>query len=144
MKMKKSQWGPLTLAVDATTTRDWNNQRARECTCESCTFFAEQMLVHEELLSLLQPLGIDLSNPSHLSEFETDNEELRHFIVSYHVNGSLVEGVFSDEDEWSDASTFSGNTFTLGCAKNMEFIPEGAPECVLQIDVEVIIPVRSK
>lgn len=114
-------------------------QGVEQCDCLECMYFAEAARTWPaDVQAFFAQLGIDATQPSHLSVF-SDGDELL-YIGSYHVIGTLVEGEPSTLQSWNGSNTLQLQFLTLGFSQELSFVPAPFQKPVLQLNFEARIP----
>lgn len=65
---------------------------------------------------------------------------IRKCIGSYHLVGKLLKGELSTLSTWNDTNTSEIKHFIFGFSNELQFVPEGFSNPVLQLDFEADIP----
>lgn len=129
------------LEVDIDKTREFYNKCIDVCGCLDCNNFVEACKhLDTYVAKLFSDLGINPAIPAHLSQFPTEETMTRLYIGNYHLVGKVLEGELSTSSNWNETNTFEIKNFIFGFSVGLEFVPEGFPDPVLQLDFEAEIP----
>ena len=88
-------WGDFEVEIDEEATRAWYEKSEEwDCTCGHCRNFmllAGERQLPEDMLDLLDKLGIPPEKASYVCELYDKDEKL-HYQVNYRVAGRMIEG----------------------------------------------------
>ncbi|MCZ2258441.1 hypothetical protein [Sporosarcina sp. G11-34] len=62
------------------------------------------------------------------------------YIGNYHLVGRVLTGELCTMSNWNDTNTVQIKNFTFGFSKELELVPNGFQNPVLQLDFEAHIP----
>ena len=128
------------IEVDVEKTKKLYKNEREDCSCLYCNNYREaSQHLDNCVFDVFNKLGIDPSKPSHLSEFPYE-EQFRLYIGSYHIVGRLLKGELSTMSNSNATNTFQIKDFNFGFSIDLQFVPIGFPNPVLQLDFEAKIP----
>lgn len=129
------------LEVDVEKTREFFNEGTEVCNCLYCNNFVEACKqLDTSVASIFNRIGINPAIPGHLSDYPTMDDGIRKYIGNYHIVGRLLEGELCSTSNWNDTNTVQIKNFTLRLSKDLEFVPKGFPNPVLQLEFDANIP----
>lgn len=129
------------LEVDIDKTREFYNKGINVCSCLDCkNFVVACKHLNPSIANLFNELGINPAMPAHLSQFPTEDTLEKLYIGIYHLIGKVLEGELSTSSNWNETNTIEIKNFIIGFSDDLEFVPGGFPNPVLQIDFEAKIP----
>jgi hypothetical protein len=129
------------LEVDIDETREFYNKGIEVCSCLYCNNFEEACKhLDSSVATVFRRLGINPAKPGHLSDYPTMEDGIRNYIGSYHLVGRVLEGELCIMSNWKDTKTVQIKNFTVGFSEDLEFVPKGFTNPVLQLDFEASIP----
>lgn len=123
--MNKVRFDKWLLEADPVATRKASGNAGPPCRCLYCRNFRQAVAGN----SFFEELGIDPALPALLSDFPTEDPEMRLYIGHYEITGRLLEG--PEATEWEEAATSAAWDFTIGFLR---------AENGLQLEFETVLP----
>jgi len=133
--------GKWLIETDIEKTREFYKKDITVCTCLYCKNYVEACkYLKTSVLDVFTKLGINPTKPAHLSEFPTEEAGTRLYLGHYHLVGRVLEGELCTDTNFNEKNTIEVDNFTVGFSEDLEFVPEGFPNPVLQLSFEANIP----
>lgn len=139
--LQKIKIGIWSLEVDIEKTSDFYRQYHDKCDCSFCNNYAEACKdLDKEVKKFFHTLGIDAAKPWNLSDFVTENKGVFEYIGSYYLTGRMLVGELVSTSNWQESNTFNIKNFTFAFSEDLEFVPEGLDNPILQLDAVSFMP----
>jgi hypothetical protein len=142
---QKLNAGIWTLEIDIERTTEFYLQYQDKCECSYCLNYEKAChYIDEDVKNFFHSLGINLKKPWHLSDFATDNEDVLEYIASYYLVGRMLKGEFASTSNWQKSNTYQLQNFTFAFIEDIEFVPDGLSQPILQLDAVAYMPWKQE
>ncbi|AJD89590.1 hypothetical protein JMA_02730 [Jeotgalibacillus malaysiensis] len=139
--MNEIQLKNWSIALDLAQTKTFYRKQTHWCSCLDCENYREATkYIDSSIAKIFTALGIDLSKPSHLSEFGEMEDGTHLYMGCYHLTGQLTAGPHCSDEDWHDGNTVKVQNFTFGFSTEVTFAHEDLSEPVLQLNFEAQVP----
>ncbi|MGE7771401.1 hypothetical protein ACQKMK_12775 [Viridibacillus arvi] len=142
--MQQIRIGKWLLEVDIDRTREFYNKDIEICNCLYCKNYVEASgYLKTSVSDVFNNFGIHPAKPAQLSEFPTEEAGTRLYVGDYHLVGRVLEGELCTSSNFKEMNTIEIENFVFGFSddsEDLEFVPEGFPAPVLQINFSANIP----
>ncbi|WHY69617.1 hypothetical protein [Neobacillus sp. SuZ13] len=129
------------IEADIDKTREFYSKDIPVCNCLYCKNYVEACKKLRLSVSIVfTKLGINPAKPAHLSEFPAEEARTRLYLGHYHLVGRVLQGELCTDTNFNEKNTIEIDNFTVGFSDNLEFVPEGFPNHVLQLSFDASIP----
>jgi hypothetical protein len=133
--------GKWLIEADIDKTREFYNKDISVCNCLYCKNYVEAC---KNLMTsgsdVFTKLGINPAKPAHLSEFPSEEARTRLYLGHYHLVGRVLEGELCTDTTFNEKNTIEIDNFTVGFSEDLEFVPVGFSNPVLQLSFDAKIP----
>ncbi|WP_088011329.1 hypothetical protein [Gottfriedia acidiceleris] len=133
--------GKWLIEVDIDRTREFYNKDMEVCNCLYCKNYLEAIMYFKTTVTdIFEKLGINPIKPAHLSQLPTEVKARRLYLGNYFFVGRVLEGELCTNSNFNKMNTIEIENFIFGFSEELEFLPEGLPNPILQISFEANIP----
>jgi hypothetical protein len=110
------------------------------CGCLYCLNFYQAMESLSEVeFQIFNRLGVNPSKCNHVSHFEPEENGLHLYIGCYHIVGIISPECITEAIGTDEVIEIS-NTLKISFSNDLEFVPDGFTNPVLQLDFEIEVP----
>ncbi|PGM56932.1 hypothetical protein [Bacillus sp. AFS053548] len=132
--LQKIRLGKWLIEVDIDRTREFFNKEMEVCNCLYCkNYLVATEYFKPTVNDIFEKFGINLVKPAHLSVFPTEIKTRRLYLGNYYFVGRVLEGELCSNSNFNKMNTIEIENFIFGFSEELEFLPEGLPDPVLQI-----------
>lgn len=137
-KVRLNEW---VIEIDVEKTREQYQKTWDLCDCLYCLNFYEAMKQRSEIeYSFFNKLGINPSRSVHMSHFDPDSKDNKHFYIGcYHIVGKISEETPAKVIKTAQVINVSDD-ISVWFTKQLEFVPGNFERPVLQLDFQVHLP----
>ncbi|UPM55475.1 hypothetical protein [Gottfriedia acidiceleris] len=139
--LQKIRIGKWLIEVDMDRTREFYNKDIEVCNCLYCKNYLDATKFFKPtVIDLFKKLGINPVKPAHLSQFPIEIKSRHLYLGNYYFVGRVLEGELCSNSNFNKMNTIGIENFIFVFSEELDFLPEGFLDPVLQISFEVNIP----
>lgn len=137
-KIRIEKW---LIEIDIDRTREFYNKDMEFCNCLYCKNYLDATKFFKPTVNdVFEKFGINPVKPAHLSQFPSEIKSRHLYLGHYYFVGRVLEGELCSNSNYTRLNTIEIENFIYGFSEELEFLPEGLPDPVLQISFEANIP----